>query len=398
MRNVFVTLPTYPGSVYKPKWDKRVKLETHFRVTGPVADDGKSMLPCRLSAAVDDFSDWLHIAKVFDGGSASRVTFVAEMTDEHGQPRDPTFPTPVDDFIDTVYKLAKNDPALKVYLLDGGRDKPRAVKRPKDHGFIQGVLFRHGETSLYAKPKFPVCLILGPAALRALLETMNTRNEQFSGASDDYAGMFAPGDITHIAQGRLLSFYNPSVATSEDEANQEANWGSAPGVGTDTRAERDDTDIGRYACEVRPKAMPLPVDATGKLVIPPAQLFTPWNKTIRRLDEKSMIDMLVRAFSDVPHVLRAAFALRADMLPPSIMKGRSVSATGGQFDAGGRGAPAHSAPATTSDTVPTDDELPMAWVASPATTEVADPDAVVNADAEKRAAEAIAQLQKLQGK
>jgi len=330
-RGMLVTTSEYRGSIWKLKWDKNVKLETHFRPVGPLTEDGKDFLPWRFGPEENNFGPWIVRVPIFQGGTARTLTFIPA----YGDPDSPgdaldtdIHPTPVTEFIDGAKKAAWNDSTgrLKHILLEGAQNRgPALPKKLKAFGLVQAVLLKHGTYDYYTRPQLPTLMMLSESACIALEESLNKEVEGYNGSPDDFNKRFVCGDILGADSGRILSFYNANAGT--ETSNENVDWGNA-GKGNGQQ-QRSQQTLARYACELR-QPLPLPRLPDGRLRFAvESQVFTPWEKTIRFLSEKEMVDMIVRAYEDLPALLLQCLRPYAAYLPDFVKGNATVQVMGG---------------------------------------------------------------------
>ena len=354
---IIIKSPAYQGILVKPVYGKQVREYTLFRPTGPLNKEGTDFLPWRNSGAPGDigvggYFDWFFKEDVFDGGTANRVTFLAATMGPDGKViSNDTRPSIVHDFVRLVRRGVK-DTVDELKLMRGTNSRSAPVKSPKTFGFVQGMLMARGADDFRAAPKFPCILMLPTSARSALYDALEAPNPAFNGDPLDLAGRFLSGDVLRAAGGKILVL---SSNKAEAVQSQPTSVSFTPGAAAPARQKQsgDGEEFNKYICEIRPQGFAdLPRDQSGRIAIAPNLLFTPWNEALRYMTEQEMIEQLVRAFSDVPHILRMGLGHIPGALPPSIASGAAYFP--------GTGTPAPAAPAA-----PTPPAAPVASAAAP---------------------------------
>lgn len=321
-----VKSPSYPGALVKPVFNRDVREYTLFRPTGPVNKEGTDFLPWRNSPAPGDFgiggfNDWFFKEDVFDGGTAHRVTFIAATKDENGQIiSNDIRPSVAHDFV-TLVRRGVKDTVDEIKLMKGSSRGGAPVKTPRTHGFVQGMLMARGQKDYRSAPRFPCILMLTQSAREALYDALEAQVPNYTGDPQDMEARFLSGNVLTAAGGKLLAF-----SSNRPEATKRAEVGPTtfvPGGGVQqSSGQRGDTEFLRYICEIHPQGFDdLPRDANGKLAIAREMLFTPWDQALMFLTEQEMIEQLIRAYLDVPHILRIGLGHIPGALPDSITRG-----------------------------------------------------------------------------
>lgn len=307
---IMITKAGYTGSVWKPKWSKagEARAETHIRFVGPLNEAGTNFMPWRNGPEQNEFSQWLIRVPMFTGGTVEPLSFIAAFEDPEnpGELLDTDVnPTPATVFLKHATKIAKQDPALKMLLLDGSASKPAALpKKLAAVGLAQGILLRHGGKDYYTRPQCPAMFMLSPGACWSLEDLLNKEVENYNGDPLNLPARFVSGDLLDAATGRIVSLFNAQAgvaapASASDEAA--VNWSKAGGGGGERPAV---VELPRYSCELKAK-LPMPRDAQGKIVGPGGKsLFTPWEKALRMLDTREQVEVLCRAYGDLPGLLQ----------------------------------------------------------------------------------------------
>ena len=341
---MMIKAPSFGGALVRPVWGKRVKEWTLFRPTGPLNKDRTDFMPWRNSGAEGDIGiggnlDWFYKEDVFDGGTANRVTFLAASLDENGNVVDnEAQPSIAHDFVRLVRRAVK-DTLDENKLFKGSNERPAPMKTPKTYGFVQGMLVAHGTKDYSDSPKFPCILMLTQSARIAMWKALEEENPEFSGDPDDIANRFLSGDVLTAAGGKMLAFSSNAAEAVGGVAKKVSFGGGVPAK--NKGATDDPEEFKKYICEVRDQGFEdLPRDANGRLLIPEASLFTPWNKVLHYLTAEEMIKQLVRAYQDMPHILIAGLGHIPDALPESITKGKSIHPGKGPAAADAPAAPA----------------------------------------------------------
>lgn len=324
-----VTKPTYPGSVWKPKWSGKgeARMETHVRFTGPMTEDRKNFMPCRYGPEDNEFGNWLVCAPVFTGGTTEQFSFIAGLEDPNspGDIMDLTMnPSPAAEFQLHAKRMANSDPMLKNILLEGGKGRRAALpKRLESCAFAQGVIFQHGTLNYYKRPQSPVLFFMSPGACLALQDALNKKVENYTGDPLDLKSRFAAGDILDANSGCVLSFYNALSGTATPEQTA-VDWNKAGSTVGKQQAE----EFSHYACEVKSRVS-IPKDANGQLInLAGKPLFTPWSDVIRFLDVKEQVEILCRAYADLPVLLRDCLRTYSDYLPNFVRGNATVTVNG----------------------------------------------------------------------
>ena len=357
---IIIKNPAYPGILVKPVYGKQVREYTLFRPTGPLNKDGTDFLPWRNSGAPGDigvggYNDWFFKEDVFDGGTANRVTFLAATLGPDGRViSNDTRPSIAHDFVRLVRRGVK-DTVDELKLMRGSNSRSAPVRSPKTYGFVQGMLMARGAEDYRAAPKFPCILMLPQSARTALYDALEAPNPAFVGDPQDLASRFLSGDVLRAAGGKILVL---SSNKAEAVQSQPTSVSFTPGVAAPARPKQGggEEEFNKYICEIRPQGFPdLPRDQSGRIAIASNLLFTPWDQALRYLTEQEMIEQLVRAFSDVPHILRMGLGHIPGALPPSIASGTTYFP--------GAGGPAPAAPVA--QVAPPPPAAPVASAAAP---------------------------------
>lgn len=323
---IIIKNPAYPGILVKPIYGRQVREYTLFRPTGPLNKDGTDFLPWRNSGAPGDigvggYNDWFFKEDVFDGGTANRVTFLAATLGPDGRViSNDTRPSIAHDFVRLVRRGVK-DTVDELKLMRGSNSRSAPVRSPKTHGFVQGMLLARGAEDYRAAPKFPCILMLPQSARVALYDALEAPNPEFVGDPQDLNGRFLSGDVLRAAGGKILVLSNNKA---ESIPSQPTSVSFTPGVAAPGRQRQSggEEEFNRYICEIRPQGFPdLPRDQSGRIAIATNLLFTPWDQALRYLTEQEMIEQLIRAYGDVPHILRMGLGHIPGALPPSIASG-----------------------------------------------------------------------------
>jgi hypothetical protein len=324
--------PEWRGTVWKPRWNKELRTETHFRPTGPMTEDRKGFLPWRLSGEESNFGPWLGALPIITFGTAAKNTVVVafEDPDRPGEMLDTdVHPTPITQFIANARTIANNDPRIEHALFKGGPGRSAAIPRLGAVGLMQGVLLQSGTNNYYQAPKFPALMMLSSSACSALEDTLNAEVEGYAGDPENWDTRFQCGDILNPDAGRILSFYTdgaPTAATGAGAA-QAVDWNK--GAAGNKKADKSKEFAG-YACEVvgatagAPITFPLPRREDGTLGIGDKSFFTPWRDVVRFLGAEEMIEVLVKSFEDHPEILLAALKPYHDQLPNYIKENATV--------------------------------------------------------------------------
>jgi len=314
--------PTYGGSVWRPKWNKEAKVETHFRPTGPLLEDKTNFLPWRIDAARDGFGEWFLKVPIFKGGTANFRTFISQLEDpDHPGELDERRKSPADKFREGVYKMAKADAELERQLCKGGSGKGAAVpKKTKPCGLIQGIMLRNGEKEYYTRPHMPAILQLSESASDALAEFLEAKDPNFNGDRSSF-DQFLSGDVLDANAGTIFSFYCANVV---DPGAAKVDWDKAGEP--ENKREKRASDFSSYACESR-GPLPLPRNPDGTLRNS-EKYFTPWEEILQLLTEEQMVNVLCDAYSDIPDILLATLREYNDMLPRFVKGGATVTVDG----------------------------------------------------------------------
>ena len=330
-----ITLPGYTGSVWTPKWSNESRLETHFRPTGPLTADGTAMMPWRASGEPGNYGEWITGMPILTMGTANKETFIAafEDPDSPGDILDPDIhTTPAYEFITNIKRLCRDNTRLENLLMKGGKGRAAAVPGYiATRGLVQGILLRHGTTDYYSKP-VSAMLMLTPSACAAMEEALDAEVEGYNGDPDNYAARFKCGDVLDADGGRILSFYNANTAAVTSDVTN-VNWNSMKAQNK-MGAKKDKSDFSRYACDVvagpsgAPMTLPLPRDAQGRISLPGMQMFTPWSEVLRFLSEDEMIDVIVKAFADMPEIVLSCLKSYHDKLPAYVKNSATSIAMG----------------------------------------------------------------------
>ena len=357
---IIIKNPAYQGILVKPVYGKQIREYTLFRPTGPLNKELTDFLPWRNSGAPGDigvggYFDWFFKEDVFDGGTANRVTFLAATMGPDGKViSNDTRPSIAHDFVRLVRRGVK-DTVDELKLMRGSNSRSAPVKSPKTFGFVQGMLMARGADDFRAAPKFPCILMLPTSARTALYDALEAPNPAFNGDPADLANRFLSGDVLRAAGGKIIVLSsNKAEAVQAAPTSVSFSPGAASAAPTRQRQGGDGEEFNKYICEIRPQGFAdLPRDQMGRIAIDPNLLFTPWNQALRYLTEQEMIEQLVRAYSDVPHILRLGLGHIPGALPPSIAAGTS-------YFPGTGGGPAPAAPAA-----PPPPAAPVASAAAP---------------------------------
>lgn len=331
MSGIIIKHPSYAGMVTKPAYGKEFREYTLFRPTGPLNKEGTDFMPWRNSGAEGDFGiggamDWVYKEDVFSGGTVERVTFLAAHVDESGEAIDNEMSSSiVHDFVRLVKRQVKGT-VDELKLFKGGQGRSPALAFPKTNGFIQGMLFARGAENYADAPKFPCIMMLTTSAKDALIQVLEAPNPEFTGDADDLENRFMSGDLLSATRGKLLCFYADkpepvTVGSSGIKPTLNVNMSNS---NLSTAANKVDK-FNRYICDIRDQGFSdFPRDASGRIAIPSDKLFTPWNKALRYLTQDEMIEQLIKAFNDVPHILKMGLGHIPGALPASITVGRVI--------------------------------------------------------------------------
>ena len=327
---ILITNSSYVGSVWKPKWSKagEVRAETHVRFVGPLTEDRTNFQPWRFGPEQNEFGPWITRVPVFTGGTAETLSFIAAFADPNspGDCMDTTVsPTPATTFLLHATKMAKADATLKVMLLDGTASKAAPLpKKMSAMGLAQAVLLRHGAKDYYKKPIVPVLMMFSPGACWALEDVLNKEVEGYKGDPLDLKARFVSGDILDANGGRIISFYNDLAGVAAEEAEAVVDWSKADSGGDRPKAQ----EFARYACSLKTK-LPMPRNAQGQVVTPSGKpVFTPWEKVLRFMTDKEQVELLCRAYADLPGLLSDCLRPYRDMLPKFVKGDAQVTVPG----------------------------------------------------------------------
>ena len=324
-----VTKAEYAGSVFKPKWSSKgePRAETHVRFVGPLADDRKNFLPCRYGPEESEFGSWLACYPVFAGGTIEQFSFIAGYVnpDCPDEVLDLDLnPTPATDFHAHARKMAYADPNLKSILLDGGKGRRAALPRSiEGYGFAQAVILQHGAQNYYKRPQGPALFMMGSGATGALMTLLNQKTEGYAGDPLDLRARFAAGDILDASTGSIISFYN-ALSGGAAAAETEVSWDKAGAMPKPTTTQ----EFAHYEAAIKSK-MSIPRDASGQIInLGGKPLFTPWTKVMRFLGEKEQVEILCRAYADLPGLLRDCLRKYSSSLPNFVLGNASVTVQG----------------------------------------------------------------------
>ena len=369
---VLITKPDYTGSVWKPKWawENEARVETHVRFVGPLTDDKTNFLPSRYGPEENEFGQWINRIPLFTGGMGEDkvVSFISALEDPErpGEIWDPTmYPSPADNFVAQANKMAKQDPAMKVMLLEGSKGKPAALpKYIPTVAVAQVVMLRWGVKDYYKSPICPALFYFSSSACDKLCDLLNKETENYRGDPLDLKARFVAGDIVAATTGRVVAFYNAQsgiAATNEEVA---VNWTN---TNTGENKSRKSTDFQQYTCDLRGK-YGIPLNSQGQLSTPEGkQLFTPWVKVLRFLTEAEMVDKLCQAYAELPGLLMDCLRVYKHILPKFVTGDTVVTVAAHPFNKSG--SPAVSAAKTPGGTPVIDEDIAdVTWGA--ATSEV----------------------------
>lgn len=306
---MLVTSRSYKGSVWKPKWDDNVRLETHFRAVGPLTGDLKGFMPWRMNPEPNEFGSWLASVPIFVGGTSKMITCIPLFADT-SSPGDTldvkTKPTPITRFVDYVRDWVAADQTKRWdgLLYRGGAGRGAAVpKWIKSVVLIQGILLKHGIKDYYKKPQMPMTLMLSTSAWAALQELLNAEIENYKGDPMDFNARFKCGDILGPDTGRVMSFFNARAEAVTTEAAT-VDWSQA-GQAFTSKAKRE---LAQFGCELG-KVLRLPKLSDGRIAFAvKGDVFTPWEKALRFLDAQEMVELLCQAYEDLPGLLYRALS------------------------------------------------------------------------------------------
>lgn len=323
--------PTYKGRLYRPRWDDKVRVETHIRPTGPLLPDMTGFASYRIDSASDGFGDWIATYPIFLGGTTSFCSFVSSLEDpdHRGECLSPKIQkSPVHVFLDNVYKMSKEDTVIEVKFYKGAEGKGAACpKRPKRRTLIQGVMLKNGagpKYDYYGDPRFPAVLELSESAETALMAQLNQIIPGYAGPTDAL-DQFVSGDIVDADVGQILSFFNGSVGAEQKGGPVKVDWSNRQKAGATKGSERM---FSSYSCElIGSLAMPRNEDGTLQNA-KEGLLWTPWKDVVQFLDERQMVNKLCEAFSDYPDVLRVALSDYSSMLTKSAKGNANVTVQG----------------------------------------------------------------------
>lgn len=328
---IIIKHPSYTGTVTKPSYGKEFREYTLFRPTGPLNKEGTDFMPWRNSGAEGDFGiggtmDWVYKEDVFSGGTVARVTFLAATVNDNGEAVDNEMSSSiVHDFVRLVKRQVKGT-VDELKLFQGGQGRSPALAFPKTHGFIQGMLVARGAENYADSPKFPCIMMLSTSAKDALIQALEAPNPEFTGDADDLENRFMSGDLLSATKGKVLCFYADkpeavTVGSTGIKPTLNVNMGNTSRGPVNNKADK----FNRYICDIRDQGFAdFPRDASGRIAIPSDKLFTPWNRALRYLTENEMIEQLIKAFNDVPHILKMGLGHIPGALPASITKGQVI--------------------------------------------------------------------------
>ena len=296
---VFIKASSYPGNIWKPKWDDQIRLETHIRPVGPLTADKKSFIPWRFTTAQSDFTGWLYPEFMFSGGTTRRVSFLAAIKDEAGNViNSSVFPSPAHVFVREAFKLMNLDRYRAVKEKLGTKMPGRGYPLTKINVevLVQCIVFRVGAKDMTRKPVFPAVMWLGKSARYAFENALNEKDPEYRGSPDDINKVFKVGNPLDPEVGKMFSFYNAraaSISATEvgDEVNLDAGGGGGFGDGG------GHVQLAAYACDVK-KSPKLPRNADGTVKLG-ARLFTDWDKALLHLSPERMVEVLFSAYEDL---------------------------------------------------------------------------------------------------
>jgi hypothetical protein len=216
--------------VFKPS--ARVKIirpvykkgHTIFRPFPALTPDRKKYEPYRNSADDSDFGFWLVSVPAVKFAGISD-TFTMLLFNPMDKKTGTLASNPYVVFQTNLTQAMKTgdypDPKWSKFIPKPTEsDFKMAVKKPQHLVFMQGLVYAHEGQCVCVKGSKPLgandgdmpTLIEMSDSTRKSFETkFNLREQQWTGADEDYENAFKYGDITHPKKGRFLVIYNPQV-------------------------------------------------------------------------------------------------------------------------------------------------------------------------------------------